>query len=32
MNRPQPIKKMIEIVKKLPGVGPKMSYVLVIIY
>ncbi|GHT47759.1 recombination protein RecR [Endomicrobiia bacterium] len=25
MNRPQPIEKMVEIVKKLPGVGPKMA-------
>ena len=25
MNRPQPIEKMVEVVKKLPGVGPKMA-------
>ncbi|MCA6071151.1 MAG: recombination mediator RecR [Endomicrobium sp.] len=25
MNRPQPIEKMVEIIKKLPGVGPKMA-------
>jgi len=25
MNRPQPIEKMIEIIKKLPGIGPKMA-------
>ncbi|MDR3112627.1 MAG: recombination mediator RecR [Elusimicrobiota bacterium] len=25
MNRPQPIEKMVEIIKRLPGVGPKMA-------
>ena len=25
MNRPQTVEKMIEVVKKLPGVGPKMA-------
>jgi recombination protein RecR len=25
MNRPQPVEKMIEIIKRLPGVGPKMA-------
>jgi recombination protein RecR len=25
MNRPQPIERMVEIIKKLPGVGPKMA-------
>ena len=25
MNRPNPIEKMIESFKKLPGVGPKMA-------
>ena len=25
MNRPQAVEKMIEVVKKLPGVGPKMA-------
>jgi recombination protein RecR len=25
MNRPQPVERMIEIIKKLPGVGPKMA-------
>ncbi|MDR1511171.1 MAG: recombination mediator RecR [Endomicrobium sp.] len=25
MNRPQPVEKMIEEIKKLPGVGPKMA-------
>jgi recombination protein RecR len=25
MNRPQPIEKMVEIIKKLPGIGPKMA-------
>ncbi|MCL1973023.1 MAG: recombination mediator RecR [Endomicrobia bacterium] len=25
MNRPQPVEKMIDIIKKLPGVGPKMA-------
>ena len=25
MNRPQSIERMIEVVKKLPGVGPKMA-------
>jgi recombination protein RecR len=25
MNRPQPIERMIEIIKKMPGVGPKMA-------
>ena len=25
MNRPQPVERMVEIIKKLPGVGPKMA-------
>ncbi|MDR1784818.1 MAG: recombination mediator RecR [Endomicrobium sp.] len=25
MNRPQPVEKMVEVIKKLPGVGPKMA-------
>ncbi|MDR2191346.1 MAG: recombination mediator RecR [Endomicrobium sp.] len=25
MNRPQPVEQMVEIIKKLPGVGPKMA-------
>ncbi|MDR1401231.1 MAG: recombination mediator RecR [Endomicrobium sp.] len=25
MNRPQPVEKMIEVIKRLPGVGPKMA-------
>jgi recombination protein RecR len=25
MNRPQPVEKIVEIIKKLPGVGPKMA-------
>lgn len=25
MNRPQPVEKMIDIIKRLPGVGPKMA-------
>ena len=25
MNRPQPVEKMVEIIKRLPGVGPKMA-------
>ncbi|MCL2335547.1 MAG: recombination mediator RecR [Endomicrobia bacterium] len=25
MNRPQPVERMVDIIKKLPGVGPKMA-------
>ncbi|MDR2426854.1 MAG: recombination mediator RecR [Endomicrobium sp.] len=25
MNRPQPIERMVEIIKRLPGIGPKMA-------
>ena len=25
MNRPQPVERMVEIIKRLPGVGPKMA-------
>ena len=32
MNRPQTVERMISVVKKLPGVGPKMAERLCIIF